>query len=98
VLTPDMRRWTCAAESKQFEMGTMATMLKNEAGALEAIAFRRLQRFNAIADIADATGSPIWGRLAARAARQAFGDYLLVGMLANRAEDADHVLLDTEAA
>ncbi len=74
------------------------TMLSEETGAIETVAFRRLQRFNAVADIAEATGSPIWRRLAARAARQAFGDYLLAGMLANRSEDAQQDLLDTEAA
>jgi hypothetical protein len=47
---------------------------------LERFALIRLRRFARLAAVAEESGSPLWHDLAKHAARQAYRDYLLLGM------------------
>ena len=47
---------------------------------MQRVALTRLRRFERIAAVADASGSPLWRRLAGHAAAQALRDVVLLGL------------------
>ena len=47
---------------------------------MQRVALTRLRRFERVAAVADESGSPLWRRLAAHAARSALRDCLLLGL------------------
>jgi hypothetical protein len=55
---------------------------------VQRVALTRLRRFERIAAVAEGSGSPLWRRLARRAAAAALRDCLLVGLPATAAAPA----------
>jgi hypothetical protein len=47
---------------------------------MQRVALTRLRRFERVAAVAEESGSPLWQRLAAHAARSALRDCLLLGL------------------
>jgi hypothetical protein len=56
---------------------------------MQRVALTRLRRFERVAAVADASGSPLWRRLAGHAAAQALRDVVLLGLPTDADEESD---------
>ena len=56
---------------------------------MQRVALTRLRRFERIAAVADASGSPLWRRLAGHAAARALRDVVLLGLPTDADERVD---------